>query len=396
VFVWRVDLCVKLRLADGTVYLGNVLPRVTRLRPVLCGRMGAVVGIDFDDIFEAVRPNPKLEVRLDVVTVSMVGLALVRAVEHAVDVANGAHGDPSDLHEDTWAESAQLSNDGASVVLTGWKDEETLRSWLQVFAGGLASAGIAGTIRTTPVTTLPESYTGLTVARPSAYVAHDGVITPDDYRANDWCERCTVWARAAGGVGFLGRVAYDQRAPEAGVGAVLHASVLGGAGASFASFSYADDAGARHVSVGADGLTVGQSWDRAGAVLNAVRDLLVALADIAQVGLVAMIPGWVYLWESHRLAQPPLPTIKPARLHRRPELWDDHVPDAHVMQLLSQRHLDLVADLSAWRVTEVAAGRFLVEAADTEPWLREGGPDEATVVRARADFGRAIVSREYS
>lgn len=63
--------------------------------------------------------------------------------------------------------------------------------------------------------------------RPSAYVAYGGVITPDDYRAKDWCERCTVWASAAGGVGYLGRVAYDQLAPETGVGAVLQASVLG-------------------------------------------------------------------------------------------------------------------------------------------------------------------------
>jgi hypothetical protein len=187
---------------------------------VLCGGMEAVVGIDFDDIFQAVRPNPDLEIRIDIVTVSMVGLALVRAVEHAVDVANGMHVDPSGLHEDAWAGSAQLSNDGASVVLAGCKDEETLRSWLHVFAGELASAGIAGTIRTTPVTTLPESYTGPTVSRPSVYVACDGVITSDD-------ERCTVWARAAGGIGYLGRVAYEQLAPETGVGAVLHASVLG-------------------------------------------------------------------------------------------------------------------------------------------------------------------------
>jgi hypothetical protein len=357
--------------------------------------MGAVVGVDFDDILRAVRPDPDLAVRLDIVTGSMGGLALVKAVEHAVDVANDAHGDPSDLHEDTWAESAQLSNDGASVVLVGWKDEDTLRSWLDMFADEVAEAKIAGTIRTTPVTTLPELYSGLTVPRPSAYLAYDGVITPDDDRAKDWCERCAVWAGAAGGVGYLGRVAYDQLAPETGLGAVLHGSVLGGAGASFASVSYAGAAVARHVSVGADGLTVGQSWDPAGAVLNAIRDLLVAVADIARVGFVAMIPGWVYLWESRRLAQPPLPTIKPARLHRQLELWDDHVPDAHVMQLLTQRHLDLIADLSAWRVTEVAADRFLVEATDPDLWLHDGGPDEATVTRARADFGRAIVGREY-
>jgi hypothetical protein len=38
-----------------------------------------------------------------------------------------------------------LSNDGASAVMVGWNDEQTLRSWLRVFAGEF-TAGIAGTI----------------------------------------------------------------------------------------------------------------------------------------------------------------------------------------------------------------------------------------------------------
>ena len=70
------------------------------------------------------------------------------------------------------------------------------------------------------------------------------------------------------------------------------------------------------------------------------------------------------------------------------------MPDAHVMQLLTDRHLERVDDLSAWRVSEVADRRFLVEAADPEPWLRDGGPDESTVTRARASFGHSIVGSE--
>jgi hypothetical protein len=361
----------------------------------VCDLVEAVVGIDFVDILNAVRPNPDRGFFLEVVTGSIGGRALVNAVEQAIDVANDAHEDPSDMHDDTWAESAQLSNDGASLVMVGWKDEDTLRSWLQKFADELAAAGITGTIHTMAITTLPESYTGLTEPRPSVYVAYDGVITPDDRRAKDWCECCAAWAGAVSGTGYMSRVAYHQLAPDSGVGATLHASVLDGAGGSFASITYAGGvAGARHVTVGADGLTVGQSWDPSGATLDAVRDLLVAVAGVARVGFVAMIPGWVYLWESRRLGQPPLPTMRPARLHRRPELWDEYVPDAHVLQLLTARHLERADDLSAWLVSEVTDGRFLVEAAETGPWLRDGGPDEATVTRARADFGHAIVGSE--
>lgn len=53
-------------------------------------------------------------------------------------------------------------------------------------------------------------------------------------------------------------------------------------------------------------------------------------------------------------AVPSLPTMRAERLRGRPELWDRYVPDAHVLQLLTARHLELVADLSGWRVTEVA------------------------------------------
>lgn len=107
-----------------------------------------------------------------------------------------------------------------------------------------------------------------------------------------------------------------------------------------------------------------------------------------------MISGWAHLWDSRRHAQPPLPTMKAGHLRRQPELWDEYVPDAHVLQLLTQPHLDLVADLSAWRVTEVIPGRFLVAATDPGPWFRDGGPDETTVVRARGNFGRAIIGGE--
>jgi hypothetical protein len=52
-------------------------------------------------------------------------------------------------------------------------------------------------------------------------------------------------------------------------------------------------------------------------------------------------------------------------------LWEQYVPDAHVLQLFTARHLERVHDLSAWQVSEMAQGRFLLEAADTGPWLRQ-------------------------
>jgi hypothetical protein len=75
---------------------------------------------------------------------------------------------------------------------------------------------------------------------------------------------------------------------------------------------------------------------------------------------------------------------------RNNHVWSGYVPDAFGMQLLTADHLDRVADLSNWSVTEVASARHLVQALDLADWFGPSGPSAEVVARARADFGPAI------
>ena len=79
----------------------------------------------------------------------------------------------------------------------------------------------------------------------------------------------------------------------------------------------------------------------------------------------------------------------------------DHrrVPDACVEQLLTQDHLAAARDLSAWKVDEVAPGRFLVAHPDPSRWSLPAPPgehgtrvDPEVLVAAREDFGDMILS----
>ncbi|WP_110180949.1 hypothetical protein [Nocardioides solisilvae] len=86
-------------------------------------------------------------------------------------------------------------------------------------------------------------------------------------------------------------------------------------------------------------------------------------------------------------------------------LLASYVPDAFGVQLLTSAHLERAHDLSRWRVEQVAAERYLVSAADLEPWVtrqpREPHRPHDVAPRpfdvqeqARADFGAMILTPE--
>jgi hypothetical protein len=71
--------------------------------------------------------------------------------------------------------------------------------------------------------------------------------------------------------------------------------------------------------------------------------------------------------------------------------WSQRVPDAHGLQLLTADHLDRGSDLEGWEITQVG-DRFLVSAPDPAPWFANDEPDQATLERARRDFGAMIAT----
>jgi hypothetical protein len=148
--------------------------------------------------------------------------------------------------------------------------------------------------------------------------------------------------------------------------------------------------------IGSDGHATYQIHDASTSLVDQagpVRAAILAEAEHAHYAFVAPTPRQAYGWDARGRALPPLREEIPAHALRvHADLWSRFVPDVHCVQLLTDEHLDRVADLSGWTVTHVAAGRTLVEAPDLAAWLRPGGPAPTVLAHARADFGRALVS----
>ena len=75
-------------------------------------------------------------------------------------------------------------------------------------------------------------------------------------------------------------------------------------------------------------------------------------------------------------------------------LWDRYIPDVNGIQLLTAAHLDRVGNLDGWLVEEVAAGRYLVQASDLEPWYAQPDPQADVLAQPRAQFADVLLTRQ--
>ena len=64
------------------------------------------------------------------------------------------------------------------------------------------------------------------------------------------------------------------------------------------------------------------------------------------------------------------------------------------IQLITGTHLARAHDLSDWQVTQVSPDRYLVEAADLDPWFTRERTDPDVSAKAEHDFGRMLVTTE--
>ncbi|MGV8849341.1 MAG: hypothetical protein ACOH16_07325 [Propionibacteriaceae bacterium] len=64
------------------------------------------------------------------------------------------------------------------------------------------------------------------------------------------------------------------------------------------------------------------------------------------------------------------------------------------IQLITGTHLARAHDLSDWQVTQVSPDRYLVDAADLEPWFTGERTDPDVYAKAEHAFGRMLVTSE--
>jgi hypothetical protein len=345
--------------------------------------MNRRVEVDLADVRRQIAINRQSETMIEFVPVDRRGPDAVAASDRAVIAANES------VSED-WGGDPCLSNDGVTFRLVAWEDEG-LPDWLDRLAAHLSSEGYAGVVGALPMTDLPGWFYDDAQPCPTAYLAFDGAYAAEDPGSVAWSDRLAGWVAAGGGRGVVVRRGFVQSVPPREAGVLLREPPRPTSTALIYPGESVADPTAREVSVGRDGETVAQTRLRD---LDGVRALLIGLAEYTRLGFVAMTGMGAYNWD--RRAQPPprLPTIGLNFPIGRPELWSRYVPDAHVMQVLSNGHIARIGELSMWRTTDLPGGRLLVEARDPGPWLQSDGPDADTLHRARQSFADLMVPAE--
>jgi hypothetical protein len=352
---------------------------------------GDGVRVDLDGILRALEANGFDGVRVEFAPDGGGGAAaladLVRqAVGTANDVANEAAPDS------IWGSLLTASLGGFSVRLGSIWSEEALGTWLEAFGGRVRAGGLSGELRATKTVRLPAWDSPDPMM--TAYIALGALSALDGAGMPGWAERAVRWAAEAGGDAYVGSCGMSQLDATGKVAAHLAAALHV---ASSGAVLYTDALASRAAmaEIGSDGQAMYQTHDASASLAaqaDRARAAILAEAEHAHYAFVAPTPRQAYLWDARGRALPPLREEIPAHaLRMHADLWGRFVPDVHCMQLLTDEHLDRVADLSRWTVTHVTAGRTLVEAPDLAEWLRPGGPAPSTVDQARADFGQALV-----
>ncbi|MGW2836948.1 hypothetical protein ACWCWD_04010 [Streptomyces sp. NPDC001493] len=349
--------------------------------------------IELDGIMRELEANGSDEVRVEFAPDGQVAIAVIAEVAHRGLVAANDAADKA-APDSAWGSFLTASFAGVSVKIgSPWSDEALLR-WLDAFAGELRAGGLSGALRATKTIRLPEWVAQLDDPMMTAYVA---LAAPGDAGAAGWAERAARWAAEAGGDAYVSSGGMSQLDTAGDVAAHLASTLLV---ASSGSLLYADARASRaaFAHIGRSGQATYQFHDASAspeARAGRARAAILAEAERAHYAFVAPTRYPAYLWDKRGRALPPLrPEVSAVALRMNAGLWSRFVPDVHCMQLLTDEHLARVADLSQWTVTYVTPGRALVESPDLAEWLRPAGPAPSVLDRARADFGRALVSAE--
>jgi hypothetical protein len=140
-----------------------------------------------------------------------------------------------------------------------------------------------------------------------------------------------------------------------------------------------------------------ERYDPAGgwrAEFEFVRNQLIKHAEVSEYGFVKRLTIPSILWLDLIDRRPGARSVRGSYPHFVRHLEGSRVPDAFASQLLSDEHVASAHDLGSWRQTELGNGMTLVETEDLLAWHDRETPEESTIAKARADFGRMILTQE--
>ncbi|HST80615.1 MAG TPA: hypothetical protein VLL08_02615 [Kineosporiaceae bacterium] len=335
-----------------------------------------------------------------------------RPLTDAMAAAEAAmtHANDSASPDTVWAESVEPSPDGPVVFLDLIGTPEQNRSWLSAFTEELTRAGWSGTLAPAPIPPPSEWVSGLdTAIRPAGYLAFRMNEEPPPGTVGRWgpprwtvdagtttalCRYLVGWAALPGATVQLtmGRSRSEFSGDDVAEHLVWAAEHNHTAGV-----AYTAPAAARLADLGAWGQVTcqvrddGPDWR---ARVEHLRELLLEFANQLDVAFLRTGRYPVTSWTGLAGAVPALPHVSEAKVNRYRRLWDQYVPDAHGIQILTAAHLSRLGPLPDWEVRPLTGGGHLVQARDLEPWFAAAEPDPEVVAAARADFAGALLTPE--
>jgi hypothetical protein len=331
----------------------------------------------------------------------------VAALRRGMQFANGPG-------NGVWGSGPTATVDGLSVDLDDLYDRDAVVEWLTAFTEELAREGLSGRIHATRADRLPTWWSTLSDARLTAFVACEAAFPdvtdepainsePSDASARTmWLRRSVDWVTQSGGDVYLlsGGLTQLDRTDQVAAHVARALTVSRVAGVACVDSRLRRARLARFIGSGQATFQAYDAADAPGGQIDAIRGALSATSAGTRLGFMAVMAQDSYGWDYRGRAWPLLPAIAtsddmtprqiPALL-KNTDMWDRYVPDVHGMQLLTERHMDHISNLSDWVVTPAGNARYVVEAAELSAWLTLDGPNETVLAKGRADFEGVII-----
>jgi hypothetical protein len=330
------------------------------------------------------------------------------AVEAAVVVADQVVEDAG-WGEDVHTTGGVSDSDAGPVVLLRRAGHEPgLRTWLGAFAHHLESLGKTGKVTAAPegyfpdwlnLGDLPKQLTAFV-----SYATNDLTHLEDHERRAGWhvpaafTEKVTnagaTWGQFPGADVYLSRNIHQIRTKNPDVGRPLADGItkFGMAGVTYlrseprrmtSMYLYAQGQACYEV------MDDTASWQ---ARLEQVTVAMTAFPEETDLAFLQYSNAYTISWDELQTGSPHLPYVRASEVEINRHLNSRYTPDAHGTQILTDAHLKLATDLSDWVIRPLVSGRNLVQAKDLEPWYANVHPDLETLLKARADFGKMILT----
>lgn|GEM_PF-2445645 len=311
------------------------------------------------------------------------------------------------VSEEVSGRSVEPSPYGPVVWIDYINSEDSLGTWLSVFAASLEAAGWSGRVGAHPQAWFPEWLQhrhGDSTRIPTAFLAYrldvpnpsastERAMNPETTAARWW--DAVEWVRFDGAQAYLSTGLSQVLVERSGSDEILAvaADFAGEAGLAFLRkepFRFAQ------VEMSWGGQAVyqlddeGLGWE---ALVEEITQPLIRHPDALDLAIVRPRPAWVRSWRDIRL--PPLPPdVNENQVVANRHLWDRFVPDVHGIQLLTEAHLARAGNLDAWDVQRLTPGRYLVQAKDLGPWFAAKEIDPDMLTAARQDFHDVLLTYE--